>query len=559
MSLKPEINPDRRYSDDELFQKFVENIQKNLDLATLCIQDMENKLNAINERKQIKDSAKTHLEQKITQDISPVSPNSEHEKKLEDVILLTPLIDKPISGSVDYSKIYSALKEYLKQKSESFEKGILSLVRLATKGAVYGVTLSTLFFASYGIKTLSDAAFASVYNTITTDNKTQCLVPEIKSQPEMNSNTSIGQTRKGESLQKTSSRKCSKPKILDSLYDLGDTGLVTEDSTNTFIKNKKESSSEVEAKKIIDNIEQKVNSLAKEVPVSKDVIPKKKAAYVSLDTCKLDYSEFHSVPENTVASAYSSLLEEWSSVYGVDPLLMCAIMKNESNFNVNAVSPTGATGLCQITYGTGKGIKQHLTNMRRQRPIGKRKCKDGSIDDRFKPENAIPAGYAILKNKLGCFEKYSNAIAFGVAAYNGGESTILKAISETGVSDPSWEEVRERITPEFLYSIPEYKERADAYRTSLVSRKIFSDEEIEARVRSKLEQKAREITNYPTKVLTSYQKYLAGDYNELNQKYYAKQSFVDRFKKKASGKVASVKESLKGIAEYVSNKFKKML
>lgn len=48
------------------------------------------------------------------------------------------------------------------------------------------------------------------------------------------------------------------------------------------------------------------------------------------------------------------------SNYGYRPLLFLKLIKVESNFRINAVSPDGAVGLCQIQPQTAKAISLHM-------------------------------------------------------------------------------------------------------------------------------------------------------------------------------------------------------
>lgn len=57
---------------------------------------------------------------------------------------------------------------------------------------------------------------------------------------------------------------------------------------------------------------------------------------------------------------YSGIVEHAASVYEVDPLLLAAIMRTESHFNPDAVSPRGARGLMQIMPDTASWAAEQI-------------------------------------------------------------------------------------------------------------------------------------------------------------------------------------------------------
>ena len=57
---------------------------------------------------------------------------------------------------------------------------------------------------------------------------------------------------------------------------------------------------------------------------------------------------------------YSNIINEYSAKYELDPYLVLAVIKTESNFNENAESSKGAKGLMQIMDSTGEWIEINL-------------------------------------------------------------------------------------------------------------------------------------------------------------------------------------------------------
>ncbi|MEK7274893.1 MAG: lytic transglycosylase domain-containing protein, partial [Candidatus Desantisbacteria bacterium] len=57
---------------------------------------------------------------------------------------------------------------------------------------------------------------------------------------------------------------------------------------------------------------------------------------------------------------YKELIYKYSELQGLDPLLVSAVIKVESNFQPYAQSPRGAIGLMQIMPETGKEMAKKL-------------------------------------------------------------------------------------------------------------------------------------------------------------------------------------------------------
>jgi hypothetical protein len=107
-----------------------------------------------------------------------------------------------------------------------------------------------------------------------------------------------------------------------------------------------------------------------------------------------------------------SLIQKYANHYRVDPSLVRAVMRNESGFNPNAVSPKGAQGLMQLMPGTAALM---------------------GVSNPFDPEQNIAGGVGYLRHCLDCFE---NNVPLAVAAYNAGPGRVARsqgvpAIAET--------------------------------------------------------------------------------------------------------------------------------
>jgi len=99
---------------------------------------------------------------------------------------------------------------------------------------------------------------------------------------------------------------------------------------------------------------------------------------------------------------YDDIIQEMSQKYDVDPNLIKAIIKQESNFNPNAVSHAGAKGLMQLMPSN---------------------LKEFGVSDAFDPKQNIEAGTREIKRYL---TKYDNNLPLSLAAYNAGMGNVRK-------------------------------------------------------------------------------------------------------------------------------------
>ena len=105
---------------------------------------------------------------------------------------------------------------------------------------------------------------------------------------------------------------------------------------------------------------------------------------------------------------------------GLDPVLVAALIRQESNFNPQATSPVGARGLMQLMPPVGKSLAE-------AKGIG-----PWDPDLLYDAATNIKLGTAHLK---GLVRKYNDVVKI-LAAYNAGESRVEKWSTKSGAADP---------------------------------------------------------------------------------------------------------------------------
>lgn len=99
---------------------------------------------------------------------------------------------------------------------------------------------------------------------------------------------------------------------------------------------------------------------------------------------------------------YAPLIAAAALEHGLPEALLHAVIKTESNFNPNAVSPKGAVGLMQLMPDTA-------------RKLGVRDARD--------PADNIAGGARYLRELLGMF---GNDVGIALAAYNAGPNSVVR-------------------------------------------------------------------------------------------------------------------------------------
>ena len=139
-------------------------------------------------------------------------------------------------------------------------------------------------------------------------------------------------------------------------------------------------------------------------------------------------------------------VEAEAAEFGVDPLLFVAIVRQESVFDAEALSPAGARGLAQLTPGTAALTARGL---------------DVTFypDWITVPDLNLHLGAAHLDELL---RRFGGRVDAAVAAYNAGVAPVRRWLARAGTADPD----------EFVELIP-YQETRGYVRAVLRNREVY--------------------------------------------------------------------------------------
>lgn len=144
---------------------------------------------------------------------------------------------------------------------------------------------------------------------------------------------------------------------------------------------------------------------------------------------------------------YSEYVEKSAKEFDLDPALVYAVIRTESNFNPDAVSGADAHGLMQITSDTFA----HYGNLRGE-------SESYSTEALYDPAVNIEYGCHILRDLLDTFNDEKCA----VAAYNAGPGNVEQWLSDSEISPDGKTLVTEKIpfeeTRSYVERVEESKE-----------------------------------------------------------------------------------------------------
>jgi soluble lytic murein transglycosylase-like protein len=147
-------------------------------------------------------------------------------------------------------------------------------------------------------------------------------------------------------------------------------------------------------------------ALQRALAVGPSAPPAKASATFSstLARAQMKRTSASSSASQSIASAvpFRGLIESAAARHGVDPALLAAVVKQESNFNPNAKSGVGAKGLTQLMDSTARGL---------------------GVTDSFDPVQSLDGGARFLS---GLLKQFSGNESLALAAYNAGPGAVKK-------------------------------------------------------------------------------------------------------------------------------------
>jgi soluble lytic murein transglycosylase len=127
--------------------------------------------------------------------------------------------------------------------------------------------------------------------------------------------------------------------------------------------------------------------------------------------------------------AYWSDLKRSSAANGLDPYLVASLIRQESEFNPNAVSRANAVGLMQLLPKTGKAVARQV------------KMRSYTASQLYTPAVNLQLGTRYFR---GMVDKFGGSFEYALAAYNAGSDRVEDWLSQGKYRDPQ----------EFVESIP---------------------------------------------------------------------------------------------------------
>lgn len=176
----------------------------------------------------------------------------------------------------------------------------------------------------------------------------------------------------------------------------------------------------------------------------------------ALQSMKHSDVSFYRMPIDQVPMVYWKLLfpqPYWSELEtnakknGLDPYLVAALIRQETEFNAGAISRANAYGLMQLLPSVGRSLAR------------KEKIRGFSTARLLDPSVNLELGTVNLRSVL---DRYSGQVEYGLAAYNAGDTPVRRWMSSGNYKD----------IQEFVESIP-YSETREYVQAIIRNREMY--------------------------------------------------------------------------------------
>lgn len=117
---------------------------------------------------------------------------------------------------------------------------------------------------------------------------------------------------------------------------------------------------------------------------------------------------------------YTAFVDAYAQEYGLPPSLVYAVIRTESGFDPEAVSPAGAVGLMQLTEDAFDWVQYRSDGEATLPP-----------EQRLDPETSIHYGTCMLSLLQQEYEVWATTLA----AYNAGRGNVNRWLTDEGYSD----------------------------------------------------------------------------------------------------------------------------
>ncbi|WHX92474.1 lytic transglycosylase domain-containing protein [Peribacillus simplex] len=178
-------------------------------------------------------------------------------------------------------------------------------------------------------------------------------------------------------------------------------GSVTNTNTNSSRSVFQDMLSELVSGDALESTSQKLGSLLSNVETeTKSFL--QPGCLTSMNINPISTAHANNQSSSETATNYDHIISRAASLYNLPEKLIKSVIKQESNFNPEATSYAGATGLMQLMPATAKSL---------------------GVDDATDPEQNIMGGSKYLSQMMA---RYDGDIQVALAAYNAGPGNVDK-------------------------------------------------------------------------------------------------------------------------------------